>query len=210
MLEPASREGAWQESSRFHPLPVRSENYEVPFMGEAKHNRKQIRARMLSELERWMVPESEAEARLNDEIRAMTFYSISRQPDHVLDYMRMKPQQCHHNAASCARLDPSGESKHVSGWWKRGGIFFFHSVILSQTKLHCITPHHDNAKLEFAPDFDIIWHEKNGVMTSESKGQDVPYLVRDYPEAIIKAATEARDALLAGADPRSIKLPLSP
>ncbi len=74
-------------------------------MGEAKHDRKELRARMLIELERWMVPESEAEARLNDEIKAMTFYSISSQPDHALDYMRMKPQRCHQNAAFYARLD---------------------------------------------------------------------------------------------------------
>jgi hypothetical protein len=185
-----------------------STNDEAFFMGEAKHKREDLRARMLVELDRWIAPASEAEDLLNDEIRGMTFYSISRQPDHILEYMRMKPQQCHQNAATYERLDHSGESKHVSGWWKRGGIFFFHSVVLSQTKLHCITPHHDKAKLEFAPDPHIVWHEENGVMTSERKGQEVPFLVRDFPEAIIRAATETRDALLSGADPRSIKLPL--
>lgn len=177
-------------------------------MGEAKRNREALKARMLVELERWMEPESPAEIQLNEEIRALPFYSIQRASGHELAYMRMLPQQCHQNAGVYVRLDPTKESRHVSGWWKRGGIFYFHSVILSHTKLRCITPHADNSPLEFAPDFDIVWHEKNGVMNSDRRGQKVPFLVRDFPEAVIAAATAAHSALLAGADPQSIRLPL--
>lgn len=177
-------------------------------MGEAKAKLKELRARMLVELERWMAPTSPDEDRLNDVIRALTFYKIQRVPDDRLAYMRMEPQQCHLNASAYVRLDTTGESQHVSGWWKRGGIFFFHSVILTQTKLFCITPHHDPSPLQFAPDFDIKWSEANGVMNASRKGKKIPFLVRDFPDKVITEATAARDALLAGRDPRLIQLPL--
>ena len=119
-------------------------------MGEAKARLAELRTRMIVELERWMTPTSAEEDRLNDAIRALTFYKIQRVPDDQLTYMKMEPQQCHLNASAYAKLDPTGESQHVSGWWKRGGIFFFHSVILTRTRLSCVTPHHDPSPLQFA------------------------------------------------------------
>lgn len=177
-------------------------------MGEAKRNREELRKRMIVELERLMEPTSPEEDRLNDEIRALNFYSISRAPHDMIAYMRMVPQQCHQNAGVYARLDPSGESKHISGWWKRNGIFYFHSVILNQGKMHCITPHSDRLPLEFAPDFEIAWTEADGKMNATRRGQLVPFLVRDFPEKVIAEATAARDALVAGADPRTIEVAL--
>lgn len=177
-------------------------------MGEAKARREELRARMIVELERLMAPTSHDEDALNDEIRALDFYQIHRAPDAQLTYMKMEPQRCHQNAGAYVKLDPSGESRHVSGWWKRNGIFYFHSVVLSQTKLHCITPHGDHSALTFAPDFDIVWREVDGSMNSDRRGAEVPYLVRDFPDKVIAEATEARDALLAGADPRAIKMRL--
>lgn len=91
---------------------------------------------------------------------------------------------------------------------ERNGVFYFHSVVLSQTKLHCITPHAGRSALTFAPDFDIVWRERDGLMHSDRRGAEVPYLVRDFPDKVIAEATEARDALLAGADPRAIKMRL--
>jgi hypothetical protein len=184
-----------------------AETWEVP-VGEAKARLAELRTRMIVELERWMTPTSAEEDRLNDAIRALTFYKIQRVPDDQLTYMKMEPQQCHLNASAYAKLDPTGESQHVSGWWKRGGIFFFHSVILTRTRLSCVTPHHDPSPLQFAPDFDIKWMESNGLMNASRDGLKVPFLVRDFPETVIAEATAARDALLAGADPRSIQLPL--
>lgn len=163
---------------------------------------------MLVELERLVAPTSPAEEALNGEIRGMRFYSIRRAPDDQIAYMRMKPQQCHQNAASYARLDPSGESRHVSGWWKRGGIFYFHSVILSRTRLSCITPHRDGSAVQFAPDFDIAWKVSGEVMNASRRGEKVPYLVRDFPDRVIEEAEAARNALLGGADPNSIKIAL--
>lgn len=177
-------------------------------MGEAKAARQELRTRMIVELERLMAPTSPEETALSDEIYALEFYQIHRVPDAQLAYMKMEPQRCHQNAGAYVKLDPSGESRHVSGWWKRNGIFYFHSVVLSQTKLHCITPHADRSALTFAPDFDIVWREVDGLMNSDRRGTEVPYLVRDFPDKVIAEATEARDALLAGADPRAIKMRL--
>ncbi len=177
-------------------------------MGEAKGRREELRARMIVELERLMAPTSPEEGALNDEIRALDFYEIHRVPDAQLAYMKMEPQRCHQNAGTYVKLDPSGESRHVSGWWKQNGVFYFHSVVLSQTKLHCVTPHADRSALTFAPDFDIVWREKDGLMNSDRVGAEVPYLVRDFPDKVITEATEARDALLAGTDPRTIKMRL--
>jgi hypothetical protein len=175
-------------------------------MGEAKKSREMLRAAMMAELERLMVPTSPEEDALNDEIRALEFYEFDRVPDAQLRYMKMEPQRCHQNAAAYTKLDPSGESRHISGWWKRNGIFYLHSVILTQTKLHCITPHPDPDRLKFAPDYDIVWVEADGVMNANRRGAKLPYLVRDFPADVIAEATEARDALLKGADPRTIKM----
>lgn len=177
-------------------------------MGEAKARREELRGHMIIELERLMAPATPEEDALNDEIRALDFYEIHRVPDAQLAYMKMEPQRCHQNAGAYVKLDPSGESGHVAGWWKRNGIFYFHSVVLSQTKLHCITPHRDRAPLTFAPDFDIKWREEGGFMKSDRNGAEVPYLVRDFPDKVIAEATEARDALLAGAAPRTIRMQL--
>jgi len=176
-------------------------------MGEAKARRELLKRKMLVELERLMMPTSPAEDALNDEIRALNFYSIERLPADQLAYMKMQPQQCHQNAGVYARLDPTGESRHVSGWWKRGGILFFHSVVLTQTKLRCITPYPDPSPLEFAPDSHIEWREENGVMNATRQDHKVPFLIRDFPDRIIRDATAARDALAAGADPMSIEVP---
>lgn len=51
-------------------------------MGKAKIGREKLRAAMVAELERLMVPASAEENVLNDEIRALTFYSLTT---HCLD-----------------------------------------------------------------------------------------------------------------------------
>jgi hypothetical protein len=177
-------------------------------MGQAKAKREEMRKQMLVELGRLMAPSSPEEDHLNDKIRALRFYDISRVAAEQLRFMEMEPQQCHQNAAAYVKLDPSGASRHVWGWWKRGGIFYLHSVVRAQGKLLCVTPNEDNDPLKFAPDDEIEWREEEGVMTPLRMGRKVPYLVRDFPEEVISAANEARDELLAGADPRSIKLAL--
>ena len=47
-------------------------------MGDAKRNREALRQRMLAELDRWSTPASAEEERLNEELRALTFYRFAR------------------------------------------------------------------------------------------------------------------------------------
>ena len=177
-----------------------------PVMGEAKSNLANLRARVIAELEKYMAPTSPEEERLNDEIRALTFYNCPRVPVEQLRYTRMEPQRCHLNAAAYVRLDPTGTSWHQGGCWKRNGVFYFHSVVLTgDGKLRCVTPHHDPANLVFAPDDAIQWTEViDGAKHPRRHGLHVPTLVRDFPERVIAAAMEARDKILAGAHPASV------
>jgi len=181
-------------------------------MGEAKrlraHKASQMAEALRVELARLMVPPSASEARLLAEIEEMDFYKVQRASDHVLTYGNMKPQQCHTNAGEYARLDPEKETQHVSGWWKRGDIFYFHSVVLRQTKLFCVTPHADGSALEFAPDFDITWHDAGDRWRSARGGGEVPYLVRRDPLEVIDICTSALAQLDAGVDPFTIRIPL--
>lgn len=162
------------------------------------------RSSVILELERCMVPASSAEDALQEDIRLLTFYTVARLPDDALEQMRMHPQQCHNNVHAYARADPTGEAKAVPGWWKRGDVFVLHSVILSQDLLHCVTPHADGEHILFAPDPAIAWATSDSVLRD---GQPFPTIVRTEPEAVIARAKEARDALLAGADIRSVIFP---
>lgn len=177
-------------------------------MGEAKNRLAEMRTRMMVELERWMAPSWPEEAQLNSEILALAFQSVPRFPDSALDYMRMEPQQCHQNASAYVRLDPTGTSRHIAGWWKRDGICYFHSVVSGPQGLCCVTPHSDRSPLQFAPDPEISWVNVGGVITARRRGQRVPQLVRARPRAVIAEAAAAHAALISGAHPRTITLPL--
>lgn len=179
-------------------------------MGEAKRLKAQrtaeLRAAMRVELGRLAASASAEEANLLDTIEALDFYKVERAPDDVLAYCRMKPQQCHVNAGEYARLDPRQQTRHISGWWKRGDIFYFHSVILTETRLFCVTPHPDKRPLTFAPDYDIVWRERDDRHVADRLGVDPPYLVRRDPEQVIANAKTALAELDAGVDPYSIKV----
>ncbi|WP_230188172.1 hypothetical protein [Sphingobium sp. CECT 9361] len=162
------------------------------------------RSSVILELERCMVPASLAENSLQDDIRSLTFYSVARLPQETLEQMSMLPQQCHNNVHTYAKADPTGESKVVPGWWKRGDVFVLHSVVLSRDLLHCVTPHADGEPILFAPDPAIAWADADQVLRD---GQSFPTIVRNEPEAVIAKAKKARDALLAGADLGSVTFP---
>lgn len=153
---------------------------------------------VLIELDRCMIPSSPEEYALLDEVLSLKFYEVMRAPAHELADMQMRPQQCHNNAMLWASLDHTGNSKPVSGWWRRGDFFLFHSVILSRSVLRCVTPHDVPAPIEFAPDACIHWQEIGGKMMPDRCGMKVPYLVRSHPEETIAAARTARSALLGG------------
>ena len=156
-------------------------------MGEAETGQTDLRDRVLAELEKHMVATSPEEVQLIDEIRSLQFYRCTRFPDHELEYMRMEPQKCHLNTAAYLKLDPTGASWHQGGWWKRDGVFYFHSVVLTgEGKLRCVTPHPDPSILPFAPDDEIEWSTIiDGARHPRRRGLEVPTLIRDEPDKVI-------------------------
>jgi hypothetical protein len=71
--------------------------------------------------------------------------------------MRMKPQECHQNCFSYVRLDPEKKSRVVSGWWVRGDVYSFHSVVERDGRMICITPYViEECQVEFIPDDKIV------------------------------------------------------
>lgn len=162
------------------------------------------RSSVIVELERCMMPGSEAEHALRSDILSLTFYDVERLPSEALAQIGMRPQQCHNNVVTFAAEDPAGEAKVVSGWWRRGDVFVLHSVIMAQGRLYCVTPHADPEPLVFAPDSAISWATNGKALR---KGDSFPAIVRTHPDAVIATAKAARDALLAGADLQSVRFP---
>lgn len=153
---------------------------------------------MLSELEHCILPASPEEHALSNEVLSLKFYDVTRAPAPDMSETRMRPQQCHNNAMLWASLDDSGSCQVVSGWWRRGDLLLFHSVVLARSVLRCVTPHYDPAPIIFAPDANIHWQKNGGTMVADRRGKRVPYLIRSRPEETIAAARRMRAMLLAG------------
>lgn len=164
----------------------------------AKHD--QNLSSILLELEQLAMPEAPDEQALLEEILTLRFYEVTVVPDGDMAELPMQPQQCHNNAAAFAALDPSGQSRPVAGWLRRGDLFLFHSVVLSQSRLICVTPHEHTLPLEFAPDAAIEWHDADEWKVARRRGRAVPYVVRADPQDTIQRARNARRALLEGTD----------
>jgi hypothetical protein len=79
-------------------------------------------------------------------------------------------------------------------------------VVLSHTKLVCVTPHPDRAPLQYGPDFAITWETFPDRKRAWRHGQEVP--VRRDPAEVIGMCAAALEVLDASADPFTIRLPL--
>lgn len=110
-------------------------------MGEAKRNRETLKTVVLAQLDRWDFPPSEAEAQAVAEIKKLPVVEVTRYPPHILDYMKMPPNQCHPNTRFMMNNDPERKIRQVTGWLPQLGNYVLHSVIkLSDGGLYCVTP----------------------------------------------------------------------
>ena len=98
-------------------------------MGEAKNNSDILRKTLLKGIEKWTHPPSEIEDRMVADVQKLPVVRVTRQPQHTLDHMRMKPGQCHQNCVAYVDLDPDHKSKHILGWIYMLDSFVVHSVI---------------------------------------------------------------------------------
>jgi hypothetical protein len=157
------------------------------------------------EIERLSAPVSAEETSLLSAIEQLCFSDIPRASARTLIEMQARPAHCHANAKSFEETDPTGRSRRVAGWWRRGEVFYFHSVVLSQDRLICVTPHPDAAPLRFAPDSDISWIIEAGYQKATRWGRKVPGAVRRDPAKVIAGCQAALRRLNAGDDPRNIR-----
>jgi len=176
-------------------------------VGEAAKRREKLRQQLLAETERWSAPPSAEEMAVIASIKALPVVQVERQPKHVLDYMRMKPKECHQNCISYVRLDPDKKSKMVIGWRFEDGMYLLHSVIERDGHLSCITPvDFDNeVEFDFIPDAAIEMTDGgDGHYHFVRDGIVLHYGLRENPHAIIAAMSKIKADLLSGKDPYAV------
>lgn len=98
-------------------------------MGEAKRRAEAVKQQMLRYADEWSFLPSDEEANVVAAIEKLSDVQVSRVSKSQLEYMRMKPNQCHENCRFIEKNDPEGTSHHLYGWVTNGEIFTFHSII---------------------------------------------------------------------------------
>lgn len=172
-------------------------------MGQAKKNREITRARMIEETKLMTAPSYEGEAVLAARLSSLEFKPTQRLSRSTLSYMRMEPQKCHENAHAYTLLDPKKEARSIQGWWRIGDLLVFHSVVTSDGRVACITPHFTNDEsILFAPDPDIVAERmEGGVRHRFSDGSDIPVSVRLDRDKVAAYAELILDRLRTMDDP---------
>jgi hypothetical protein len=172
-------------------------------MGEAKRKQEALRQKLLAEIDRWLTPPTEEEAAIVRALDALPRGTIRRASPAELAYMRMKRQECHQNCFSYAQLDPEKKARVVSGWWVRGDVYTFHSVVERDGGMTCITPYMlEEREVEFISDSEIVWNEDaDGRKWASRDGKRVPHAVRRDPERTIAESQWVKARLLSGMSP---------
>lgn len=176
-------------------------------MGEAKQKRERLRALILRETENWTFAPTQQEAEIVADLKNRTPIMVQRAPDDQLAWARMKPRECHANAGWYADNDPTGQCRHVVGWWPQGDLYLLHSVVRTPAGMLCITPQLPDVPnpFPFIPDDRITWRPEGDVRRYYVG--DWPILgpgVREDPAYRLEVNAKVREMLLAGQDPWSV------
>lgn len=150
-------------------------------------------------------PPTMEEARLLEVIEGLRFVDVPQASAASMEFMQTRPQHCHANARWFEEADPFGKARSVTGWWRRGNVFYLHSVVYDRGQLVCITPGPDVPPLWFAPDTDIQSKLNGHLRTATRWGRPVPSTVRRDPAAVIARCDTALKRLEAGEHPLNIK-----
>lgn len=173
-------------------------------MGQAKLRQEKLRAEFLRIVEGWSRPATDEEAFIVAEIEKLPLVTVTVYPPDQLEYMRMKPRECH---ANCRFMEQNGQEhkiRQVIGWRNDDGIYVLHSVIRQNDgRLYCVTPSEANLqKFEFIPDEEIQCREgDDGLYHYSRKGIEVGYGVRSNPDKTIAYAKKVKERLLSGMNP---------
>ncbi len=147
-------------------------------------------------------PPSEREAVTYAEVSAMPRVIISRPPEEDLLAAGFVHYDCHRNCGDQAANDPSGKSRHVSGWLPHGEDLILHSVAVIGNQWICLTPQLVPAPNRFAfiPDPYLEWRDTDGgaTRTAFRHGNEVPEALRKDPGRHIRMRDEFQTLVASG------------
>jgi hypothetical protein len=180
-------------------------------MGEAKRKREMLRAEMIRKTREWMEPPSAEEAELAERILRLEPKKVRRLDREQIAWMRMPANHCHANVGWYVKNDPTGESKHISGWLLEWPDATLHSVLGRDGEYMCITPTpFGDQWINFIPDGHIEWKETGDVYSPFRDDRPIPSRVRRFPEFTIARSEFVIRRLESGTNPYdAINIPMS-
>lgn len=159
----------------------------------------------LTELDRWSFPTTDWELETVKEIERLRVITVRRVDAATLEWMRMKPRQCHTNARFYEEKDPERLSKRIIGWWPQGGNYLLHSIVRREGQHFCVTPVDPKmvpeAEFPFIPDPKIEARVEGDLMGYYRDGGKIGPGVRGNPAKTLAYNDAARKRLLSGMDP---------
>jgi hypothetical protein len=164
-----------------------------------------MRELFLRELDKWSFPVTDWELATVKEILRLPVISVHRAPAAQLEWMRMKPRECHVNARFMEENDPEKRTKRVIGWWQQDGNYVLHSIVRSRGKYMCVTPVHEG--MNASSPFPFIRDPKIEVRVEEGRnsyyrnGVQIGPGVRRDPARTLADIEVVRERLLSGMDP---------
>lgn len=171
-----------------------------------------IRDVFLTELNRWSFPVTDWEVATAKKIARLPVISVHRVPAAQLEWMRVKPRQCHVNARFMEENDPEKRTKRVIGWWSQDGNYVLHFIVRSRGDYVCVTPVDEKmdagSPFPFIRDPKIEVREENGFHGYYRDGVKIGPGVRRDPSKTPAEIEIVRQRLLSGMDPyEAVKLP---
>jgi UDP-3-O-[3-hydroxymyristoyl] glucosamine N-acyltransferase len=172
-----------------------------------------LRDVLLDEVERWSFQITEWELATVKAIARLSSVSVQRVQAARLEWMRMKPRQCHANARFMQENDPEGRTKQIVGWWTQNGNHVLHSVVRHRGQYLCFTPVDKilvpESTFRFRPDPKIEIRVEADRRNFYRDGVQIGPGVRQNPAQSIAYGEMLRQRLLSGVDPyEAVRLPM--
>jgi hypothetical protein len=171
-----------------------------------------LRDVLLAEVDEWSFPVTDWELSTVEEIVRLPVITVHRVDAAKLNWMGMKPRQCHTNSRFMEQNDPERRTKQIIGWWPQGDRYVLHSIVNHRGQYLCFTPVDEKlvpeTQFEFLPDSKIEMREEDGFRVAYRDGVKIGAGVRHNPTKVLADAEIVRQRLLLGMDPyEALRLP---
>jgi hypothetical protein len=175
-------------------------------------NTTDLRNVLLDEVERWSFPITNWELATVKAIARLPSITVQRVDAVRLEWMRMKPRQCHGNARFMQENDPEGRTRQIVGWWTQNGNHVLHSIVRHRGQYLCFTPVDEalvpERTFRFRPDPKIEIRVEGDRRTFYRDGVQIGPGVRQDPAKTLAYGEMVRQRLLSGMDPyEAVRLP---